>query len=203
MARNGKALVTVPDPSSCDRMAHFIERPDFELYRRGNARGAQMRLSRAIAGGRFLGFRGLLLRLRRRRHLDAIHLRKPAALEVIDAGPRAALIAYDRGAIAVGVPAELDAVRRAGASNHLAFGHAKTDTLAGRGRVTARSRCCRTAAIGIDQIAVADRAGLSCLLQVGIGVARAAAGHVDRLPEQGPRIPTDIGPTAEHPGHRQ
>src|SRR5580704_15566632 len=163
MARNGKALVTVPDPSSCDRMAHFIERPDFELCRRGNARGAQTRLSRAIAGGRFLGFRGLFLRLlrRRRRHLDAIHLGEPAALEVIDAGPRAALIAYDRGAIAVGIPAELDAVRRASASNHLAFGHAKTDTLASRRRIAARSRRCRTAAIGIDQIAVADRAGLS------------------------------------------
>src|SRR3984957_13086303 len=138
MARNGKALVTVPDPSSCDRMAHFIERPDFELYRRGNARGAQTRLSRAIAGGRFLGFRGLFLRLLRRWcHLDAIHLGEPAALEVIDAGPRAALIAYDRGAIAVGIPAELDAVRRAGASNHLAFGHAETDTLASRGRAAA------------------------------------------------------------------
>src|SRR5580704_6368723 len=113
MARNGKALVRVPH------------------RRRGNARSAQTSSSRAIAGGRFLGFRRLFLRLRRRRrHLDAIHLHEPAAFEVIDAWPRAALIAYYRSAIAVGIPAELDAVRRAGAGDHLAFGHAETDALA-------------------------------------------------------------------------
>src|ERR1700691_3044527 len=158
MARNGKALVTAPYSSCCDR--------DLELGKRSRARSAQTSSSRAITGGRFLGFRGLFLRLRRRRRpLDAIHLHEPAALEVIDAGPRAALIAYDRGAIAVGIAAELDAVRRAGAGGHLAFGHAETDTFAKRRRVCAggprtagwtaggrlrHRRRGRTAAIGID-----------------------------------------------------
>src|ERR1700683_381739 len=136
MARNGKALVTALYSSCCDR--------DLELGKRSRAKSAQTSSSRAITGGRFLGFRGLFLRLRRRRrHLDAIHLHEPAALEVIDAGSRAALIAYDRGAIAVGIVAELDAVWRAGAGDHLTFGHAETDTLVKPGRVTARR--CRTA----------------------------------------------------------
>src|SRR5580692_9030389 len=154
MARNGKALVTVPHSLCCDR--------DLELGKGSSAKSAQTSSSRAIAGGRLLGFRGLFLRLRRRRrHLDAIHLHEPAALEVIDTGPRTALIAYHCGAIAVGIPAELDAVRWAGAGDHLAFGHAETDALAKPGRVIAWSCRCRTAAIGIDQIAVADRPGLS------------------------------------------
>src|ERR1700731_3154223 len=123
MARNAKALVRVPH------------------RRRGNAGGAQTSLSRAVAGGRFLGFRGFFLRLRRRlRHLDAIHLHEPAALEVIDAGPWAAWIAQDRGAIAIGIPAELDAVRRTGAVYHLAFGHAEAYALDRRGRVSAGRR---------------------------------------------------------------
>src|ERR1700731_5277339 len=143
---------------------------------------------RVIGGRRLLGFRGLFLR-RWRRHLDAIHLHEPAALEVIDAGPRAALITQDRGAIAVGIPAELNAVRRAGAGDHFAFGHAETDTLAKRRRACARDawtagwatggrlrrRRGRTAAAGIDQIAIADRPGLPRFLQVGISVAAAAA----------------------------
>src|SRR5580700_2756627 len=79
-----------PYSSCCDR--------DLELGKRSSVKSAQTRSRRAIAGGRFLGFRGLFLRLRRLRHLDAIHLREPAALEVIDAGPWAALITQDRGA---------------------------------------------------------------------------------------------------------
>src|SRR4029077_1318903 len=117
----------------------------FRTAQAGSRRRAQANLCCVIAGSRFLGLGGLFLRLRRRRrHFDAIHLHEPAALEVIDAGPRAALIAQDRGALAVGIAAELDAVRRAGAGDHLAFGHAEADTLAQPGGVTARSR--RTAA---------------------------------------------------------
>src|SRR5580700_5003765 len=75
-----------------------------------SAKSAQANSSRVIAGRRFFGFHGLFLRDLRRRLGDfhAIHLHEPAALEVVDAGPRAALIAYDRGAIAVGIVAELD-----------------------------------------------------------------------------------------------
>src|SRR6202040_3697264 len=119
---------------------------------------------------RLLGFGGLF-RWRWRRHLDAIHLHEPTALEVIDAGPRAALIAQDRGAIAVGIPAELNAVRRAGAADHLAFGHAEADALAEGRHVSVgggarpaggaaggrwRRRRRRAAAAGIDQIAITD-----------------------------------------------